>query len=75
MLLDDQNGRSLWTFNLESKPIGVGLEHCPVGRLEIPVVADRFETGAAELCGDVFGGEVKPARRSVAAFEEVRGDE
>ena len=62
-------------LHLERKAVGVGLEELPVGGLEIAVVADRFEPGAAELGGDVLGGEVEPARRRVATFEQVRGEE
>ncbi len=67
-----------WTIadlHFESKAVGVGLEDFPVGGLEIAVIADRFEPGAAELGCDVLSGEVEAARRRVAAFEQVGGEE
>jgi GAF domain-containing protein len=50
----------------------------PFGSLKIalaPGVARRLQPGAAELRGDVFGRDLKAARRSVAAFEQVGRDE
>src|SRR4030095_11567610 len=50
----------------------------PFGSLKIavgPCVARRLQPGAAELRGDVFSRDIKAARRSVAAFEQVGRDE
>lgn len=43
--------------------------------MKIAVITDGFETRPSELRGDVFGGDVESAGRSVAAFERIRRDE
>jgi hypothetical protein len=43
--------------------------------LEVSIAPGWFEIGPAELRCDVQRGDVQPARRSVAPFEEIRGNE
>ena len=47
---------------LTGEAIGIRCQVLPVGRLEEAVVADRLEARAAELSGDVLGGEVEASR-------------
>ncbi len=67
-----------WFFSileLERKASRGGLGELPPGGLEIAVVADGFQPGAAELGGDVLGREIEPARRRIPALEQVGGQE
>jgi hypothetical protein len=72
--LVDTNGFSTRSKrHVKAFPVGLALEErCG---LEVAVVADGFETGAAELGGDIFGGEVETAGGSGAAFENIGRNE
>ena len=56
-------------FQLESFRIGCDLDH--VRCLEIPIVAGRLQARAAKLRGDIFGRQIEPARRRVAALQKI----
>ena len=57
----------------ELQTIGIGRDGLERGGLKVTVVTHRFQTGAAELGGDVLGGNIQARRTVGAALQGVGG--